>query len=176
VIVTELPVAGAFLIETQRVEDARGFFARTFCAREFAERGLETRFVQSGLSFNEVQGTLRGMHFQRAPHEEVKLVRCTAGAILDVVLDLRRDSPTYLQHAALQLTPGNLAALYVPQGCAHGFQTLVDASEVSYQISAFWEASAGGGARFDDPAFGIRWPLPVARIAERDLTYPDWRP
>jgi dTDP-4-dehydrorhamnose 3,5-epimerase len=176
VIFTELPVAGAYRVEPQKVADERGFFARTFCEREFAERGLETRFVQWGLSFNEVRGTLRGMHFQLAPHEEVKLVRCTAGAILDVVLDLRRDSPTYLRHAALELTPGNRAALYVPRGCAHGFQALADASEVSYQISAFWQPAASGGARFDDPAFGIRWPLPVTRIAERDRAYPDWRP
>jgi dTDP-4-dehydrorhamnose 3,5-epimerase len=176
VIFTELPVAGAYRVEAERVADERGFFARTFCEREFARQGLETRFVQWGLSFNEVRGTLRGMHFQQAPHEEVKLVRCTAGAILDVVLDLRRGSPTYLRHAALELTPETRAALYVPRGCAHGFQTLADASEVSYQISAFWEPAAGAGARFDDPAFGIRWPLPVTRIAKRDRTYPDWRP
>ena len=165
-------LAGAFIVEPEPHEDERGFFARTFCAREFQEHGLATSFVQCSVSLNLKRGTIRGLHYQRRPASEAKLVRCTAGALLDLLFDLRPDSPTYLQHVSVELTAQNRRALYVPEQFAHGFQTLEDKSEVFYQISAFFEPGLGGGLRYDDPKLGIKWPLPVSVISEKDEQWP----
>jgi dTDP-4-dehydrorhamnose 3,5-epimerase len=164
------------LIALEPARDARGLFARTFCAEEFAAQGLETRFVQHSVSLTERRGSLRGMHFQRAPHEEVKLIRCTAGAIYDVLVDIRPTSPTYMQWEAYELDAGNRLQLYAPAGVAHGFQTLEPATEVSYLISAFYAPEASGGIRHDDPAFNIAWPLPVAEISPKDRGWPAFVP
>jgi len=169
---TALP--GAFVIELERLEDERGFFARTWCAREFEAHGLNPRLVQCSTSFNRRRGTLRGMHWQAAPHEEAKLVRCTAGAIHDVVLDLRSDSPAYLKHVAVELSAANHRALYIPEGCAHGFQTLADDSEVFYQMTEFHSPEHARGVRWDDPAFGLPWPAGERTMSERDRSYPDF--
>jgi len=173
---TEAPLAGAFVVDAQRFGDARGFFARTFCEREFRERGLNPRVAQANVSYNERRGTLRGMHYQRPPYGEAKLVRCTRGAIHDVIIDLRPGSATYLGHFAVLLDEDNRTMLYVPEGFAHGFLTLADGTEVTYQMSAEYSPDHGAGVRYDDPAFGIRWPEPVRVIVERDRTYPDFRP
>ena len=163
-----------FLIELEKHSDHRGFFARTYCEREFDSHGLKTRWVQCSISFNKSKGTLRGMHFQEPPHAEVKLVRCTQGAIYDVILDLRPDSPTRLAWAAFELNSDNRFALYIPEGVAHGFLTLADHCEVFYQMSEFFRAAAARGVRWNDPAFGIRWPQAVAVISARDANYPLW--
>lgn len=170
----ETELAGAFIIRPQPIEDERGFFARTFCVREFEAHGLEPRLVQCNISFNRRRGTLRGMHLQRAPHEEAKLVRCTAGGIHDVIVDLRPGSPTRLRHTAVDLTAANRTMLYVPGGFAHGFITLEDDTEVFYQMSEFYAPEAAAGFRWNDPAFGIEWPVEVTVISERDRTYPDF--
>lgn len=170
----ETAVAGAWRIDPSRFADRRGFFARTFGEEEFAAQGLGTRFVNSSVAWNHLRGTVRGMHWQEPPHAEVKLVRCTQGAILDVCIDLRRDSPTYLRHAAVELSQENRSSLYVPEGCAHGYQTLTDQAEVLYLISAAYAPQSAGGGRYDDPAFAIAWPLPVSEIHARDAQYPDW--
>jgi dTDP-4-dehydrorhamnose 3,5-epimerase len=167
-------VAGAVVVEPERHEDERGYFARTFCVREFREQGLDPSVEQCNLSFNARRGTLRGMHSQRRPHEEVKLVRCVRGAIHDVIVDLRRESPTYLQHFGVELSAENGLALYVPKGVFHGFITLDDASEVFYQMSTPYVADAARGYRWNDPAFGIHWPVEVAVISARDASYPDY--
>ena len=167
---TKLP--GAYIIDLERQEDSRGFFARTFCAREFHSQGLAGTFVQCNTSWNARRGTIRGMHYQLPPSCEVKLVRCTAGALWDVIVDLRRDSPTYLQHFGVDLTAKNRCALYVPEMFAHGFQTLEDDTEIFYQISEFYAPNKSAGVRFDDPKLGILWPLPVAAIADKDRTWP----
>ena len=164
----EIAVAGAYLIEAERVADERGFFARTFCRREFAARGLEPAVAQASVSFNLRRGTVRGLHFQAPPHEEAKLVRVTRGSIFDVVVDLRPGSPTYLRHATASLSAEEGNQVYLPPGCAHGFQTLADETEVSYQISAAYVPEAARGYRWDDPTFAIAWPLPVTVISERD--------
>jgi dTDP-4-dehydrorhamnose 3,5-epimerase len=169
---TETKLNGAYIIDLEPREDARGFFARTFCAREFKEHGLGTDFVQCSISMNRMRGTLRGMHYQLPPAGEAKLVRCTAGAIHDVIVDLRRDSPTYLQHFGVDLTAQNRCALYVPEMFAHGFQTLEDDTEIFYQMSEFYAPDKSAGVRFDDPKLGIVWPLPVAAIADKDRTWP----
>jgi dTDP-4-dehydrorhamnose 3,5-epimerase len=167
---TKLP--GLYIIEVDKMEDERGFFARTFCQHEFEAHGLNPRVAQCSTSFNKQKGTLRGMHYQVAPYAEVKVVRCTAGAIYDVAVDLRPDSPTYKQWVAVELTADNRRAIYIPAGCAHGFQTLVDNAEVYYQISEFYHAEAARGVRWDDPAFGVQWPLPEGPImSERDRSY-----
>lgn len=172
-IFTETRLAGAFVIDPERFEDARGFFARTWCRREFAERGLVTDLAQCSVSYNAREGTLRGMHFQVEPHAETKLVRCTRGAIYDVALDLRPGSPTFRQWAAVELTAENRRAFYIPAGMAHGFQTLTDDTEVFYQISEFHHPRSARGVRWDDPAFGIAWPETGARtISERDASFP----
>ena len=173
-IFTPTPVAGAFVIDVERIADERGFFARTFCAREFAAHGLNPRVVQCSVSFNRTKGTLRGLHFQRPPHAEAKLVRCTRGALFDVIVDLRPDSPTFRQHFGIELSARNGKMPYVPEGCAHGFQTLEDDTEVLYQMSEFFAPEAGGGVRWNDAAFGIQWPLAVAVISERDRTFADF--
>lgn len=174
-IFTETALRGAFVIEPEPLADDRGFFARVWCAREFAAHGLETRIAQCSISLNTRRGTLRGMHYQERPYAEVKLVRCTRGAAFDVIIDLRPDSPTFLQHAAVELTADNRRMLYIPQGCAHGFQTLADDTEVLYQMSEFYAPSAGRGVRWNDPAFGIRWPIGDPILLERDRRYPDFR-
>jgi dTDP-4-dehydrorhamnose 3,5-epimerase len=166
----------AWLIEPQRMADERGFFARTWCRRDFEQRGLETNIAQCGIAFNIHKGTLRGMHFQAAPHEEVKLVRCTMGGIFDVILDLRPTSPTYLRHQGFELSAENRRQLYVPRGFAHGYLTLSDRAEVAYQMSQFYHPDAGRGVRWNDPAFAIQWPATVDVINERDAAYPDYKP
>lgn len=171
---TELP--GAYILELERREDERGFFARTWCQAEFAAQGLVSKLVQANMSFNHTAGTLRGMHYQHAPHAETKLVRCLRGAIYDVIIDLRPESPTYMQWVGVELTADNGRMLYVPEGFAHGFQTLEDRTEVAYQVSAFYTPAAEGGARYDDPRFGIRWPRPVAVISDKDRAWPDFEP
>jgi dTDP-4-dehydrorhamnose 3,5-epimerase len=173
---TETKVAGAFLIEPEPIADERGFFARTWCREEFTDHGLTGELAQANISFNHRKGTLRGLHYQAAPHAEAKLVRVTRGAIWDLALDLRRDSPTYLAWFGAELNDANRHMLYVPEGCAHGFLTLTDAAEVAYQMSAPYAAAAARGVRHDDPAFGIRWPGEVVVINERDRTYPDVAP
>lgn len=170
----ETPVADAWLIVPERVLDERGFFARIFCEDEFLQRGFDLRVVQCNVSFNEKKGTLRGMHYQAAPHEETKLVRCTMGAIHDVVVDLRRDSPTYRAIYGVDLTAENRSMLYIPAGCAHGFVTLVDASEVFYQMSAAFVPGAGRGFRWDDPAFAIAWPIAPTVVSDKDAEWPAW--
>jgi len=171
---TETKLKGAYLIEPQRLEDERGFFARTFCEREFADRGLCSRFVQCNVSFNRKKGTLRGLHYQVAPHAEAKLVRCTMGAICDVILDLRPPSATFKQWVAVELTADNRKMLYVPEGFAHGFQTLADETEVFYQMSEFHDPGCARGVRWDDPVFGIDWALPVTAVSARDRGYRDF--
>ena len=167
-------LSGAWLIELVPVRDQRGFFARTFCAQEYAAHGLETRFVQHSLSCSAARGTLRGMHFQRAPHGEVKVISCQKGEIWDVIIDLRPESPTYRQWQGFELSAANRRQLYVPEGFAHGFQTLCDGTEVGYLISAFYAPLAADGVRYDDPAFAIDWPLPVTNLSEKDRTWPDF--
>lgn len=168
----ETRLAGAFLLEPERKTDERGYFARTFCEREFAQHGLHTRYVQCNVSFNQRKGTLRGMHFQAAPHEEAKLVSCIRGAIYDVIIDLRPGSKTYRRHVGETLSAGNGKAFYIPEGFAHGFQTLEDDSEVFYQMSQFYFPEAARGVRWDDPAFGIEWPPAERIIIPRDREYP----
>lgn len=166
------PLAGAYLIELEQLEDERGFFARSFCQKEFRERGLDPVVAQCNVSFNRKRGTLRGLHYQAEPHAEAKLVRCTRGAIWDVIVDLRRDSPTARQWHAAELTAENRRALYIPAGLAHGFQTLVDDTEVLYQMSEFFHPESARGVRWDDPALAIRWPIKQAVISPRDLAFP----
>lgn len=173
-IFTETELPGAYLIEIEQRIDERGFFARTWCRNEFEQHGLVANIVQVNMSSNHRQGTLRGMHYQRPPYAETKLIRCTKGAIYDVIIDLRPDSPTYLRWIGVELTDDNYRMLYVPEGFAHGFQTLADTTEVTYQVSAFYTPGAEGGARYNDPQFAINWPLPVAVISEKDATWPDF--
>jgi dTDP-4-dehydrorhamnose 3,5-epimerase len=173
---TALEVDGAFVIDLVRHEDERGWFARAWSAEEFAEHGLHAPVIDLNLSYNTRRGTLRGMHFQRPPHHETKLVRCTAGAIYDVIIDLREDSPSFRRSAAVELTRKNGRLLYIPPGFAHGFQTLEDDTEVLYQMSAGYAADAACGVRYDDPAFGIEWPEPVSVISDRDRSWPDYDP
>jgi dTDP-4-dehydrorhamnose 3,5-epimerase len=176
VIFRAAPLPGVFVIEPERREDQRGFFARTWCQREFTDAGLNADLVQCSVSFNRRRGTLRGMHYQAAPHAEVKLVRCTRGSLWDVALDLRPNSSTFLQHFGLELSAANGAALYIPEGVAHGFQTLVPDTEILYQMSEFYVPDAARGVRYDDPAFGIRWPIAHAVLLERDRAYADFAP
>ncbi len=173
-IFTETPVNGAFLMDLEPREDERGFFARTWCERECGERGMNLRVAQCNVSFNKKQGTLRGLHYQAAPFQETKLVRCTHGAIYDVIVDLRSDSSSFKRHVAVVLSAGNRRTLYVPEGCAHGFQTLEDDTEVFYQMSECYSAEHARGVRWNDPAFGIEWPAADRIMADRDRTYPDF--
>lgn len=170
---TELP--DAYILEPEWLEDERGFFARTYCDREFAAHGLDRRWVQCNISYNRTRGTLRGMHYQVAPYAEDKLVRCTRGAIYDAIVDIRPDSPTYKRHIGVELTSKNRRALFVPKGFAHGFLTLENGTEVSYQMSEFYEPGAGAGFRYNDPAFAIAWPAAPSIISERDRNYPDFK-
>ncbi len=171
----ETKLVGVFEIYPERLADERGFFARTWCQKEFQGRGLDSTLVQCSISYNIKRGTLRGMHFQVEPFEETKLVRCTRGAIYDVVLDLRPDSNTYKQWIAATLTEANRNMLYVPKGCAHGFLTLEDNTEVFYQMSEVFDSASARGVRWNDPSFGIIWPDRVGVIAERDRNYPDFK-
>ena len=165
------PLAGAYLIELALLEDERGFFARSFCQNEFRAHGLDTVVAQSNVSFNRKRGTLRGLHYQAEPHAEAKVVRCTRGAIWDVIVDLREGSPTRWRWHALELNAENRLAFYVPEGFAHGFQTLADDSEVLYQMSEFYHPDLARGLRWDDPKIGIRWPLPDPVLSPRDRAY-----
>ena len=174
---TETPLAGAFLVDVDPVRDGRGFFARTWCRREMEDRGLDAHVEQCSVSYNARRGTLRGMHWQAAPHEETKIVRCSRGAVHDVILDLRPGSPTRARWFAVELRAHEHRALYVPAGLAHGFQTLADDTEVAYQMSQPHHPQSARGVRWDDPAFAIEWPAAPERIVSaRDLSYPDWRP
>jgi dTDP-4-dehydrorhamnose 3,5-epimerase len=172
---TRAGLDGVVIVEPEPICDERGFFARTFCVREFAAQGLETGFVQHSLSYNAARGTLRGMHVQHAPHAEVKIVTCLKGAIHDVLIDLRPCSATYRRWEAFHLTAENRRSLYIPEGIAHGFQTLGAETEVAYLINAFHEPAAAAGLRHDDPAFAIPWPLPVSAISTKDRSWPDFR-
>lgn len=171
-IFTETPIPGAYLVEMELLGDERGFFARSWCREEFAQHGLNPALVQCDVSYNKKRGTLRGMHYQTEPYPEAKLVRCTMGAIFDVMLDLRRDSPTCGRWAIFELSAMNRRMVYVPEGVAHGFQTLADDSEVFYQMSEFYHPECACGVRWDDPSFGIAWPLPVSAVSEKDRSYP----
>jgi dTDP-4-dehydrorhamnose 3,5-epimerase len=168
-------IAGAWVIKPEPLEDERGFFARTWDPDELEERGLNPKLAQCSISYNRARGTLRGLHYQAAPHEEAKLVRCTAGAIFDVAVDVRPDSSTFRGWFGVELSAENRLALYVPEGCAHGFLTLDDGCEVQYQISQAYVPEAARGVRWDDAAFGITWPGEVVVINERDRSYPDFR-
>ena len=161
----------AWLIEPEPISDDRGYFMRSFCARAFAERGLETRFVQHSQSYSARKGTLRGMHFQFPPSAETKLVRATRGAILDIIVDLRPESPSYMQHIAVELNEDNSRALYVPERFAHGYQVLVDKTETSYQVGEFYTPGVEGGLMYNDPRLGLKWPLPVAVISDKDQAW-----
>lgn len=167
-IFTETRLRGAFTIDIEPREDNRGFFARAFCQREFQEHGLKPVIAQANLAFNKYKGTVRGMHFQYPPAPETKLVRATRGAILDIIVDLRPESPTYLQHVSVELSADNHRALYVPERFAHGYQVLEDRTETSYQVGEFYTPGAEGGLRHDDPRLGLEWPLPVGEISAKD--------
>jgi dTDP-4-dehydrorhamnose 3,5-epimerase len=173
-IFTETALKGAFLLDPEPKADARGFFARTFCVEEFKARGLDPRVAQCNISFNRRRGTLRGMHWQVAPRAESKLVRVTQGAIFDVIIDLRQQSPTFKRHFSVELSAANRRMLFIPEGFAHGFQTLADDTEVFYQMSEFYSADCARGVRWNDPAFAIRWPLPDPILNDRDRSWPDF--
>ena len=167
----EMSIPGAFIVEPERKQDTRGFFARSWCRQEFEEHGLSARLAQCNISFNRKRGTLRGMHYQTAPHEEAKLVRCTMGAVYDVVLDLRPASPTWGCWVAVELTARNRKQLYIPEGVAHGFQTLKNNTEMSYQMSEPYYSDLARGVRWDDPVFAIDWPLADPIVSERDRAF-----
>jgi dTDP-4-dehydrorhamnose 3,5-epimerase len=166
---TRLP--GAFVIELERREDSRGFFARAFCQHEFADHGLQPVIAQANIAYNKRKGTLRGMHFQYPPAPETKLVRATRGAILDIIVGLRPESPTYLQHVSVELSADNHRALYVPERFAHGYQVLADETETSYQVGEFYAPETEGGLLYNDPRLGLEWPLPVAEISPKDAAW-----
>jgi dTDP-4-dehydrorhamnose 3,5-epimerase len=172
---TETKIRGAYIIDIERREDHRGFFARGWCQQEFADQGLATRFVQTNVGFNHKLGTLRGMHWQSPPYQEVKLVRCTKGRVVDTLIDLRPGSPTHGQWVSVELTADNHTMLYIPEGCAHGYQTLENKSEVVYDTSQFYAPSNATGVLYNDPAFGIEWPLPVSVISEADSNWLPYR-
>jgi dTDP-4-dehydrorhamnose 3,5-epimerase len=171
---TESGLLGAVIVEIEPFRDHRGFFARTWCQREFEKHGLDTAMAQANTSFNDRKGTLRGMHYQVEPHGETKLVRCTKGAIYDVIIDLRPDSPTYKKWIGVELTEDNFRMLFVPKMFAHGFQTLVDKTVVTYQVGQFYTPGAERGLRYNDTAFQINWPLDVSVISEKDQNWPDF--
>lgn len=174
----ELALRGAFLIHPDRREDNRGYFARAWCRTEAQEHGLDAAWVQTNVSFNHRRGTLRGLHFQRPPYQEVKLVQCIAGAIFDVMVDLRQGSPTFRQWFGTELTADNLKMFYIPKGFAHGYLTLTDGARVLYQVSEYYQPEHQGGYRYDDPAFGIKWPTAARELtlSERDAAMPTWKP
>lgn len=173
-IFTETELKGAYIIEIEKLKDHRGFFARSWCQNEFKNHGLTTRLVQANVSYNKKTGTLRGMHYQMSPYEETKLVRCTRGAIYDLIIDLRPASPTYTQWIGVELTAENYKMLYVPENFAHGFQTLEDDTEVTYQVSQFYTPGAESGIRWDDPTFSIDWPIEVRVISDKDKSWPNY--
>lgn len=170
-IFTETKLKGAFIIDLERREDSRGFFARSFCQHEFAEHGLKPVIAQANLAFNIKAGTVRGMHFQYPPAAESKLVRATRGAILDIIVDLRPESPTYMQHIEVELDEDNHRALYVPERFAHGYQALRDKTETSYQVGEFYTPNAEGGLLHDDPRLGLKWPMPISVISDKDQAF-----
>ena len=170
---SETCLKGAYIIDLERKEDSRGFFARAFCQREFESHGLKPVIAQANIAFNRLKGTLRGMHFQFPPHAETKVVRCTRGAILDIIVDLRPESPTYLHHVSVELSEDNHRALFVPERFAHGYQVLLDGTETSYQVGEFYAPGHEGGLHYGDPRLGLGWPLPVSAISEKDAA---WRP
>ena len=172
-IFTETKLKGAFVVDIEPREDERGFFTRAFCQREFAEHGLKPVIAQANIGFNKKKGTIRGMHFQCPPSAETKLVRASRGAVLDIIVDLRPESPTYLQHVEVELSADNHRGIYVPERFAHGYQALEDDTETTYQVGEFYTPGAEGGLLFDDPRLGLRWPLPVTVISPKDLL---WRP
>jgi dTDP-4-dehydrorhamnose 3,5-epimerase len=172
----ETKLRGSFIIELERLEDRRGFFARGWCKKEFESYGLESRLVQANISMNKKRGTLRGMHYQTSPYEETKLVRCTQGSIYDVIIDLRPDSPTYKEWLGVKLTSDNYRILYVPKGFAHGYQTLEDNTELFYHVSEFYTPTAEHGVLYNDPAFAISWPLEVQVISDKDKSWPAYAP
>jgi dTDP-4-dehydrorhamnose 3,5-epimerase len=171
-IFTETKLKGAFIIDIERRSDERGFFARTFCQKEFLQHGLKPTIAQANVAFNKVRGTVRGMHFQYPNFAETKLVRATRGAILDIIVDLRPESPTYLEHISVELTADNFRALYVPERFAHGYQVLEDATETSYQVGEYYAPTAEGGLLYSDARLGLSWPLPVAEISPKDAVWP----
>jgi dTDP-4-dehydrorhamnose 3,5-epimerase len=171
----ETPIAGTYTIELEKRGDERGFFARTWCQQEFAKRGLHTSFVQANLSFNKKRGTLRGLHYQTEPHQEAKLIRCTRGGIYDVVLDVRNGSPTFGRWISVELSHDNYRLLFIPGGCATGYQTLADDTEVAYQVSEFYTPSAERGIRYNDRTFAIKWPIEPTIISEKDLSWADYK-
>jgi dTDP-4-dehydrorhamnose 3,5-epimerase len=171
---TPTPLQGAFVIDIAPIEDERGFFARTWAPEEFHRHGLDPTLVQCNASWNRKKGTLRGMHFQTEPFSEVKIVRCTGGALLDVIVDLRTSSPTYCQWTSVELTAANHRALYIPKGLAHGFITLTDDVEAYYHVSAAFSPAHSSGVRWNDPAFGIAWPFPPTVMSEKDRAWPDF--
>jgi dTDP-4-dehydrorhamnose 3,5-epimerase len=168
-------LVGAFVVEPEPIRDVRGFFARTWCREEFTAHGLNPVLVQCNVSFTERRGTVRGLHYQDAPHQEAKLIRCVRGAVHDVIVDLRPQSPTFRQHFAVELRAGSYRMLYVPEGLAQGFLSLADDTEVTYQMSQFHRPDAERGVRWDDPAFAIPWPEPVLLVSDRDRSFPDFR-
>lgn len=168
----ETELKSAFIIDAERLEDSRGFFARVFCQREFEAHGLNPAVAQVSIAFNRKKGTVRGMHFQYPPAAETKLVRCTRGAILDTIVDLRPESPTYLRHVAVELSAENHRALYVPERFAHGYQVLEDATEATYLISEFYSPGNEGGLRYDDPRLGLKWPLAARELSAKDSKWP----
>ena len=167
-------LSGVWIVDLEPVEDERGFFARSWCQEEFKRRGLNPRLVQCNISFSRKKGTLRGMHYQIAPHPEAKLVCCTRGALFDVAVDLRPDSPTHKQWVGVELSAENRRAFYVPEGCAHGLQTLMDDTEVFYQMSEAYHPESARGVRWNDPAFNIAWPEDKRSLSARDLAFPDY--
>jgi dTDP-4-dehydrorhamnose 3,5-epimerase len=171
-IFTETALKGAYIIDLEPHNDDRGFFARAFCQNEFTAHGLKPVIAQANIALNRVRGTLRGMHFQYPPAAESKLVRCTRGAILDIIVDLRPESPTYLRHVAVELNEDNYRALYVPERFAHGYQALADKTETSYQVGEFYTPGTEGGLLYSDPRLGLAWPLPVSAISEKDRAWP----
>ena len=170
-IFTETKLKGAFVIDIERREDSRGFFARVFCQHEFEAHGLKPIIAQANVAYNRKKGTMRGMHFQFPPAAETKLVRCTRGAILDIIVDLRPESPTYLDHVAAELTAENCRALYVPERFAHGYQVLQDETETSYQVGEFYTPGCESGLHYDDPKLALKWPLPVSVISDKDQVW-----
>jgi dTDP-4-dehydrorhamnose 3,5-epimerase len=170
----ETDVDGAYIIEPRRIGDHRGFFARLWCERELAEMGLNTNIAQTNIGVSNRRGTLRGLHYQKDPDAEVKIVRCPRGCVFDVIVDLREGSPTYRRWYGVELSAANALAIYVPEGVAQGYMTLEDDSEIYYHTSAFYAPESATGVRYDDPAFGIEWPLPVAVISEQDESWPDF--
>ena len=170
-IFTETRLKGAFIVDLERREDERGFFARAFCQNEFRDYGLNSIIAQANIASNLRKGTLRGMHFQYPPKAETKLVRCTRGAILDIIVDLRPESRTFLDHIAIELSQDNMTALYVPERFAHGYQALQDGTDTSYQVGEFYAPQAEGGLRYDDPQLDLSWPLPVSTISPKDQAF-----